>query len=87
MKNAHTTFGLDIGSLRVKIIRKTETVMSDYVAIPEQIKDRMKTIGLSVDVIFVNKIPFVISLGKSMKFTTIKNVVDRKAATPLKIPL
>ena len=58
--------------------------MSDYVAIPEQIKDIMKTIELSVDVIFVNKTPFMISLGKSMNFTTIKNVVDRKAATLLK---
>ena len=38
--------------------------MSNYVAIPKHIKDRMKTIELSVDVIFVNKIPFVVSLGK-----------------------
>ena len=58
--------------------------MLDYVAIPEQIKDRMKTIELSVDVMFVNKIPFVISLGNNMKFTTIKNVVDRNADTLLK---
>ena len=41
-------------------------------AIPEQIKDTMKTIKLSVDVMFVNNTPFVISLGKNMKFTTIK---------------
>ena len=32
--------------------------------IPEQIKEKMKTIELTVDVMFVNKIPFVISLGK-----------------------
>ena len=33
---------------------------------------------------FVNNIPFVISLGENMKSTTIENVVDRKAATLLK---
>ena len=44
----------------------------------------MKTIELTVDVMFVNKIPFVISLGENMKFTTIEDVVDRKAATLLK---
>ena len=38
--------------------------MSDYVAILEQIQDKMKTIELTVDVMFVNNIPFVISLGK-----------------------
>ena len=85
IKNAHTIFGADIGSLRGKKVRKkTETVMSDYVAIPKQIKYRMKTIKLSVDIMLVNKIPFVVSLGKNMKFTTIENVVDRKLATLLK---
>ena len=58
--------------------------MSDYVEIPEQIKDKMKTIELSVDVMFVNKMPFVISLGNNTSFTTIENVVDCKAANQLK---
>ena len=53
-------------------------------ATPEQIKDKMKKIELYVDVMFVNKIPFVISLGNNMKFTKIKNVMDRKEATLLK---
>ena len=33
---------------------------------------------------FVNKIPFVISLGKNMKFTTIEKLVYWKAANLLK---
>ena len=44
----------------------------------------MKTIELTVDVMFAKNIPFVRSLGKNVKFTTIKNVVYRKAATLLK---
>ena len=58
--------------------------MSDYVEFPKQIKYKVRTIELSVDIMFVNKTPFVISLGKNMKFTTIENVMDRKAATLLK---
>ena len=41
----------------------------------------MKTIELIVDVMFVNKFLFMISLGKNMKFNIIENVVDRKVAT------
>ena len=33
---------------------------------------------------FANKILFLISLVKNVKFTTIKNVVDRKAVTLIK---
>ena len=44
----------------------------------------MKAIELTVDVMFVNKTPFVISLGKYMRFATIENVVDWNAATLLK---
>ena len=84
IKDAHTISGPNVGFLRGKIVRKTETVMSDYVEIPEQIKYRMKTIELSVNVMFINKIPFMVLFGKNMKFTTIKNVVDRKAAILLK---
>ena len=58
--------------------------MSDYVAIPEQMKGKMKTVNVTVDVMFVNKIPFMISLGKNVKFTTIKNEVDWKSATLLR---
>ena len=84
IKNSYTIFGPDIGSLRGKTVKKIETVISDYVAIPEQIKDKMKRIELSVDVMFVNKIPFMISFGNNMKFTTIENVVDQKADTLFK---
>ena len=82
IKSDHTIFGPDIVSLLGKRVKKK--IMSDYAAIRKQIKDRMKAIELFVDVIFVNKIPFVISLGKNNNFTTIKKVVDKKAATLLK---
>ena len=37
-------------------------MMFDYVAIPEQIRERMKTVEVTVDFTFVNKILFLIHL-------------------------
>ena len=58
--------------------------MSDYVEIPEQIEYKIKTIELTFYLMFVKNVPFVISLGENIIFTTIKTVVDWKAATLLK---
>ena len=64
IENTHTIFGLNISSLCVKtVIKNTKIVMSDYVVIPRQIKDKTKRIEINVDVMFVNNIPFMISLG------------------------
>ena len=60
--------------------------MSEYVTIPKQIKDKIKIIELSVDVIFVNKTPFAVSLGYNMKFTTIKHRGGPENGHPIKIP-
>ena len=59
--------------------------MSDYVTIPEHTKEKMKKIELAVDMMFVNKIPFLISIGKKVEFATNENVADWKAYTLLKV--
>ena len=65
IKNAHTIFGPDVGSLHCKTVRrKSETVMSNYVALTKQTKEKNKTVEVTVDMLFVKKIPFLISLGK-----------------------
>ena len=56
---------LIVGSLRGKTVRRqTDTVVSDYVVIPEEIKEGMKAIYVTGDVMFVYKISFVISRVK-----------------------
>ena len=60
--------------------------MSDYVEIPEQIKYKMKTIEFTVDIMFLNNIPFEISLGKDMKFTTIEKCGESESGYPIKSP-
>ena len=59
--------------------------MSDYVAIPTQIKDKMKTIELTFDVMFVNKIPFLISLEK-YEIRHKQKCGGSESGCPIKIP-
>ena len=62
-----TRFFPDVGSLRGKKLRRwTDTVVSDYMAIPESIKEKMKAVNVTGGVKFVNKIPFFISLVKML---------------------
>ena len=84
INNAHTISAPNIGSLRGKTVRKNINSDVGLCGNPRTDNRKMKTIELTVDVMFVNKISFVISLGKNMKITTIKNVVDQKAANLLK---
>ena len=78
-KKICTIFSPDVSFLLVKTVRNnTEALMSDYITIPEQISEKMKTVGLTVDVMFINNILFMISLSINVKFTTMKTWCIRK---------
>jgi hypothetical protein len=60
--NAHNFFGDDIASLRGKTLCNTQdTVIADYVEIPNEILDLNKEVTMAADVMFVNGLPFVTS--------------------------
>ena len=63
--------------------RAPDHVCTDYVAIPPEIRERMGPIELTADLFFVNNIPFLLTLGKRIKFTTLENVGNRKGTTLL----
>ena len=44
--------------------------MSDYVAVPHAIFEGNRNVTLSVDVMFVNRIPFLTSISRHLKFKT-----------------
>ena len=82
---ADKLFGPDIGSLCGKTVRRAlTTVKTDYVAIPNVIRDRMGTVEITGDLFFVSGIPFLLTLGKRIKFMTLENIPDRKAITLLR---
>ena len=56
---------------------------TDYVEIPPEINATLGKVEIVADLMFVNKIPFMITLGKRVKFTTVSNLPNQKAKTLL----
>ena len=63
--------GPSVQALKGKTIRtKPIPVVSDYVSVPHAIFEENRNVTLSVDVMFVNRIPFITSISQHLKFTT-----------------
>ena len=72
IKNANNIFGPDVPSIKVKSIRRRpESVVSEYIDIPKEILIMNAGLEVPVDVIFVNKLAFLVSVIKRLKFITI----------------
>jgi hypothetical protein len=73
INNAHKLFGDDIAMLRGKTVCNThDPVMADYVEIPRAILDLNKDVTIAADIMFVNGLPFVTTISRKIKFTTIE---------------
>jgi hypothetical protein len=59
--------------------RPPESVTTDYVQIPRVILERHQLVTLAVDVIFVNKVPFLVSVARGLNLVTAKFTPSRTA--------
>ena len=59
--------------------KKLETVVSDYVAVPEEVLNDNKIVTLAADVFFVNKNAFLVTVSECIKLTTAKYIPKRTA--------
>ena len=72
VKNAKLIFGPDITSLKVKSVRrKPASVVMDYVDIPREILESRKELEVLTDIMFIKKLPFLLSIRRRLNFTTI----------------
>ena len=72
IKNADKIFGPDVPSTKGKSFRRRpEAVVSDYVEIPKGILSMNTGLEVSVNVMFISKLSFLVSVSKILKFTTI----------------
>ena len=61
VKNARLFFGPDITLLKVKSVRrKLASVVADYFDIPREILESRKELEVSTDIMFINKLPFLL---------------------------
>jgi len=76
---AESIFGPDLGSLQGKTVRKRSPKVGEIrQTLPPSILSQYKNVTLYVDVAFVNKIPFLISLSKHIHFGTVEAIPKRQ---------
>ena len=73
VKNAKLIFGPDITSLKGKSVRrKPASVVTEYVEIPREILESCTELEVLTDIMFINKLPFLVSISRRLKITTIE---------------
>ncbi len=78
--NAHAIFGPDLAGVRGRTVRRPpESVRTDYVQIPRAILEHYQLVVLTVDVMFVNGIPFLASSARGLNLITAEFLSVRTA--------
>jgi hypothetical protein len=83
--NAHTIWGKNIAALKGKNTRtKPIHVAGNFVKVPKEFLKLHQSVYMTADILFVNKIPFFLTLSRQICFTTVNHLADRKIATIFK---
>ncbi len=83
--NADDIFGPEKHSLQGKTVRKASDMVSSggLVPIPATIMNHYRKVVLHVDVMKVNKMPFLVTISRALKFGTVAFLKNAKAPTLL----
>jgi hypothetical protein len=78
--NANKIWGPDLAGVRGRRTRqRPEHVKIEYLSIPRSIVDRLKHVTLSVDVMFVDGVPFLVSVSRGINLITAEFTASRTA--------
>ena len=82
--NANTIFGTDLATIRGKTVRRRpKRVITDYVNIPRELVEVNQRVTLAADVMFVNSVPFLVSVSRNINLITIEHAPSPRTATSL----
>ena len=83
-ENANRIFGPDLAGVRGRTVRRPpEAVRTDYVQLPRVIMERYRVVVLTADVMFVNKVPFLVSQSRGLNLITCEFLPGKRTAKSL----
>ena len=83
---AEKIFGPDVGSLKGKTVQHTaDRVDPQIFDIPASIMSNYQNVTLGGDIMFVNKIPFFMTISRNIKFGTAEVLQNQQSATILSL--
>ena len=82
---AHAIWGKEIAALKGNTTRKKPThVTGDLVKVPRELVKLHKDVFMKAYILFVNGIPFFISMSRNIIFTTVNHLAVSKSNTIFK---
>ena len=70
---ADDIFGPALGGLKGKTVRQPNPHVSTSInGVPPYIMSKHKSVTIAIDIMFVNKIPFLVTISHGMKFGTVE---------------
>jgi hypothetical protein len=79
---AEAIFGPNVKALKGKTVRQGELhIKSDILPIPRDIMSLYREVTLCVGIMYLNKIPFLLTISRNIKFATIKLLANRQENT------
>ena len=82
LRAADDIFGQALGGLKGKTVRRPNPHVSTYSnGVPPHIMSRHKSVTIGIDIMFVNKIPFLVTISRDMKFGTVEALNNQQITT------
>jgi hypothetical protein len=79
---AEQIFGPNLGALKGKTTKQSSVPVAGHLnGVPPSILERYQDVTLAVDIMFVNKIPFLITTSRGLHFGTVKNLPNGQVPT------
>ncbi len=82
---AERIFGPEVGSLMGKTVQRTpNAVQATYTSIPATIMSRYRNVTQAGNIMFVNKLPFFVTISRNIRLCTSEFLANRKSNTIFK---
>ena len=82
LNNAEKIYGTNLGSLKGKTTATTNTsVRTTTHDLPPYVKEHHSDVTVAIDIMFINKVPFLVTISRGLKFGTVEQLPNRQIKT------